>query len=377
MKHLLLFIIPVMVTIFTTGCGEKRKIVTGSFSEKGENGINIFEFNAKNGTMKMVSSFNAGPNPSYLCLSENEKLIYAINEVSEFNGVKGGGITTVRYSNDFENLTIAGELPVPNGGPCFISISPDKRFLLVANYGGGSVTVVKLGENGIPVAITDNIIYSDTILYREKNVKISHAHMIDFDPAGEKVYVTDLGLDRIMIYTLDRSAGKLMPFIEKGVAVAPFTGPRHFVFNTTGTMMYVMGEINSAISVFSVGGPLGLREVQTISTLRPGYTGKNSGADIHISPTGKFIYVTNRGENSVAAFSIGTDGLLTLSGHSSCGGNWPRNFAIDPSGRFLLAANQKSDNIAVFKIDSETGLPADSIGNVVIIAPACIKFPEN
>jgi 6-phosphogluconolactonase len=264
-------------------------------------------------------------------------------------------------------------MTVPNGGPCYISLSPDNRFLLVANYGGGSVAVVKLDENGIPEAVTDTIIYSDTILYRNK-AKVSHAHMIGFNPAGEKVYVTDLGLDRIMIYTLDKVTGKLIPLLENGVAVAPFTGPRHFVFSNDGTMMYVMGELNSAISVLKVGGPLGLREVQTISSLKAGFSGKNYSADIHIAGSGKFLYVTNRGENSVATFSIGKDGLLTLSGHTSCGGNWPRNFEIDPSDRFLLVANQKSDNIVVFKIDPSTGIPADSIQNVVVKAPACIKF---
>jgi 6-phosphogluconolactonase len=374
MKYLFLFIITAMITLSGTGCVEKTRIVTGGFSENGEKGINILEFNSSGGTMELISSFNAGPNPSYLCISDKLKMIYVINEVTEFKGVKGGGITTLSYSNDFEDLTKAGELPVPNGGPCFISVSPDNQFLLVANYGGGSVAVVRLGPSGLPEAVTDTIIYNDTILYRDKNLKVSRAHMIAFDPAGEKVYVTDLGLDRIMIYTLERSSGKLIPVLEKGISVAPFTGPRHFVFNNDGTLMYMMGELNSAVSVFRVGGPLGLREVQTISTLRQGYTGKNSGADIHISSSGKFLYVTNRGENSVATFSIGNDGLLSLSGHSSCGGNWPRNFAIDPSDKFLLAANQKSDNITVFKIDPATGIPADSIQSVAIKAPSCIKF---
>jgi 6-phosphogluconolactonase len=362
-----------MVSIFTSGCSQKTRLVTGSFSENGEKGINIFDFNTSRGTMELASSFNAGPNPSYLCISDKYRLIYAINEVSEFNGLTGGGLTTVGYENDFENLTKKGEIAVPNGGPCYITVSPDNMFLLIANYGGGSVAVVKLGETGIPVAVTDTIIYTDTILYRNK-AKVSHAHMIDFDPAGEKVYVTDLGLDRIMIYTLDRASGKLIPYNEEGVYLAPYSGPRHFVFNSTGTMMYVMGELCSAVSVFSVGGPYGLREVQTISSLKEGFNGKNSGADIHIGSSDKFLYVTNRGDNSVATFRIESNGLLTLSGHTSCGGNWPRNFAIDPEGKFLLAANQKSDNIVVFKIDPSTGLPSDSIQNTVINAPACIKF---
>jgi 6-phosphogluconolactonase len=368
-----MLIIATAIIMSVTGCSQKTRLVTGSFSANGEGGINIFDFNKGNGTLVHVTSFNAGPNPSYLCISRTYNLIYAINEVNEFNGTKGGGITTIRYDNNFENLRKEGDMAVPNGGPCYISVSPDNRFLLVANYGGGSVAVVKLGENGIPVAVTDTIIYSDTIIYRNAR-KVSHAHMIGFDPAGEKVYVTDLGLDRIMIYTLDKSSGKLIAYNEKGVSLAPYSGPRHFVMNSTGTMMYVMCEISSAVSVFYVGGPYGLREVQTISSVREGFSGKNSGADIHTGRSGKFLYVTNRGENSIATFKIEDSGLLTLAGHSSCGGNWPRNFAIDPDGKFLLAANQRSDNIAVFKIDPSTGIPADSIQSASLKAPACIKF---
>jgi 6-phosphogluconolactonase len=368
-----MLIIATTIIMSITGCIQETRLVTGSFTGNGEGGINIYDFNQGNGTLEHISSFNAGPNPSYLCISRTDNLIYAINEVKEFNGTKGGGITTILYENNFENLRKEGEMAIPNGGPCYISVSPDNRFLLVANYGGGSVAVVKLGENGIPVSVTDTIIYNDTIVYGNAR-KVSHAHMIGFDPAGEKVYVTDLGLDRIMIYTLDRSSGRLIPYIEKGVSLAPFSGPRHFVLNSTGTMMYVMCEISSAVSVFYVGGSLGLREVQTISSIREGFVGKNSGADIHIGRSGRFLYVTNRGENSIATFKIEDNGLLTLAGHTPCGGNWPRNFAIDPDGKFLLAANQRSDNLAVFKIDPSTGIPADSLHSTSLKAPACIKF---
>jgi 6-phosphogluconolactonase len=153
-----MFTIAAIIIMTIPGCGQKTRLVTGSFSENGEKGINIFDFNPSGGTIELVSSFNSGPNPSYLCISEKNKLIYAINEVTEFNGIKGGGITTVRYENDFENLAKVGEMAVPNGGPCYISVSPDNKFLLIANYGGGSVAVVKLGENGIPVTVTDTII---------------------------------------------------------------------------------------------------------------------------------------------------------------------------------------------------------------------------
>jgi 6-phosphogluconolactonase len=373
MRHILMFMIPAIIML-GTGCSQKTRLVTGSFTENGDNGLNIYDFNSTKGKMELVSSFNAGPDPSYLCINVEEKLIYALNEVSEFNGEKGGGITTVRYENDFENLMKEGEIAVPNGGPCYISISPDNRFLLIASYAGGSVAVVKLGDNGVPVAVTDTIIYSDTILLSGSERKVSHAHMIGFDPAGKRVYVTDLGLDRVMIYDLDRSSGKLISLSEKGVSLAPFAGPRHFVFNREGSMMYVMGELNSAVTVFRVGGSKGLVEVQTISTLQVGFKGKSYSSDIHIGRSGEFLYAANRGENSIATFRIGRDGLLTLSGHSSSGGDWPRNFAIDPTGRFLLSANQKSGNIVVYKIDPSTGIPSDSIQNINVTGPACIKF---
>jgi 6-phosphogluconolactonase len=372
--RLIFLTVVVLLSFIMTGCSHKTRFIIGNYSENGENGITICDLNSSSGKMEMVSSFNAGPDPSYLCISPKHKLFYVINEVDDFKGTKAGGITTVSYKNDFGFLKKEGELPVPNGGPCFISISPDNRFLLVANYGGGSVAVVKLDKNGIPEAVTDTVSYSDTLSINGIERRVSHAHMIGFDPSGEKVYVTDLGLDRIMIYDLNLSSGRLVPLSEKGIALSTGSGPRHFVFNIEGTMMYVLGELNSTVTVLRVGSAKRLTEAQVISTLSPGFTGKNSGADIHMDNSGEYLYCTNRGENNVATFRIGKDGLLTLAGHTSCGGNWPRNFALDPSGRFLLAANQRSDNIVVFKIDPSTGLPADSISSITVEAPACIKF---
>jgi 6-phosphogluconolactonase len=368
------FMLLAIIVFFMAGCSHKTRFIIGGYSENGENGISICDINTTTGDLELVSSANAGPNPSFLCISDKHNLIYTINEVNDFKGTKAGGITTLRYDQNFENLRKLGELPVPNGGPCYISLSPDNMFLLVANYGGGSIAVVKLDEKGVPESVTDTIIYSDTTTVKGENVKVSHAHMISFDPAGEKVYVSDLGFDRIMIYNLILSSGKLVPLSEQGVALKPGTGPRHFVFNSEGTVMYVLGELNSTVTVLKVGGAKGLTEAQVISTLTPGFTGFNSGADIHIGSSGNYLYSTNRGENSVATFRIGKDGLLTISGQTSCGGNWPRNFAIDPTGRFLLTANQKSDNIAVFEIDPSTGMPADSIDSISVKSPACIKF---
>jgi 6-phosphogluconolactonase len=338
--------------------------MTGS----GENGINVYDFNSSDGVLKFLSASNAGPNPSYFCISEIRKHIYAVNEVSKFRGVTGGGLTTLCYTGNFENIKIMNEMPVPNGGPCFISITPENDFLLIANYAGGSVTVVKLDENGIPERVSDSIIYNGI------GENHSHAHMISTDPAGKRIYATDLGLDRIMIYTLDKKTGKLIPFNEDGISLPPGTGPRHFVFNETGSRMYVIGELASTVSVLIVEQNGGLKLLQTISTRKEGTGVPNYCADIHIDKTGRFLYGSNRGENSIVTFRIEKNGELKLTGHTESGGDWPRNFIIDPSGKFILAANQKSGNISVFSINEKSGIPSMENQRTDLAAPVCLKF---
>lgn len=370
-KYFLYYFMSAVSFFSLPGCGDKTRILTGSFTETGENGLTVFDFNSVKGTLNKLSQANAGANPSYFCFSGRQKLIYAINEVSAFRDVNSGGLTTLKYSGNFEKIEKIHEMSVPNGGPCFISITPDGSCLLVANYAGGSVAVIKLNEQGIPERVTDTIIYNGIA------EKVSHAHMILSDLQGERIYVTDLGLDRIMIYNLDKVSGKLIPFINEGISMPEGTGPRHFVFSRDGLKMYVMGELNSTVTLFQVDSNRGLIPLQKISSLREGFTGKNSSADMHLGKSGEFLYCTNRGENTIAAFKILPDGLLKLAGHVDCGGNWPRNFVIDPSGNYILAGNQKSDNIAVFRIDQVTGLPSKITQDIELQAPACLKFGNN
>lgn len=361
-------IIPIVFTL--SGCREKIRLVAGCYTETGDAGINVYDFKPVDGTLKLLSVANAGPNPSYLCFSGKRKLIYAINEVSKFNGIKGGGLTTLKYNRNFSNIQKVNEIPVPNGGPCYISITLDNKFLLIANYDGGSVTVVRLGRTGIPKKVTENIIYAGI------GEKVSHAHMISPDPQGNRVYVTDLGLDRIMIYTLIKFTGKLIPFNEEGIPLPPGTGPRHFVFNTKGSEMYVIGELNSTVNVFQVDDKKGLIFTQSYSTLREGFKDPNSPADIHITKYGEYLYGSNRGENTIVTLRILKDGKLILAGHTDCGGDWPRNFVIDPSGKFMLVGNERSGNISIFKIDPGTGMPMQVTQKVTLTAPACLKFLE-
>jgi 6-phosphogluconolactonase len=347
------------------------RLFTGTYAEGAKHGFFIFDLNREAGTFKLVSESDAGPNPSYFCMSRKNGFIYAANEVGDFKGVKGGGVTALSYDASTGTAKKIGDLPVPNGGPAFIAISPNDDYLFLANYSGGSVAVVKLNEKGIPVCVTD------TIVYKAGEGKVSHAHMVSFDPTGRRVYVADLGLDRVVAYDFDAGKGKLIQ-IPDGIAQFPKgAGPRHFTFSEDGSRMYVICELNSTIAFLNVRKDGGLQIVQTLSTLREGFKGKSYCADIHLGKDGKYLYGSNRGENTIVTFRVGQDGKLTLAGHTSCGGEWPRNFVIDPSGKYLLVGNQNSGNISMFSIDEKSGLPLMPSKDYKIAAPVCLKFPAD
>ncbi len=367
-KYILFCCALILAGIFFTGCKNDVRLFVGGFNKPGEPGFSVFEFNERNGDMKLISQSDVGPSPSYFYFSEEKQLLYSLNEVMRFNGTFGGGLTTSRYNIENSSLEKLNEVLIPYGGPCFISMSHDKGYLFIANYPNGSVAVVRLDENGIPEAITD------TILYNKSAPDESHAHMIINNPAGTKVYVTDLGLDRIMVYDFDTNKGKLN-LVDNGITIVPKgSGPRHFTFNADGSKMYLINELGSKMMVFDVSSDGTLKLLQTLPTTREGYEENNYCADIHLGINGEFLYGSNRGENSIVIFKVGTDGLLSLAGHTSCGGDWPRNFVIDPSGRYLLAGNQKSDEISVFRIDKSTGLPMEPPKIFQSVGPACLKF---
>lgn len=358
----------IVLMVIATACQDKTmRFIAGRYTETGEKGMYLFDLNLKSGTVKELSDAEAGPNPSYFCISEKKKLIYAANEVMEFNGAKGGGVTTLKYVPETGSMEKVSELLVPFGGPCFISLTPDENFLLMANYSSSSISVVKLDEKGFPERVTD------TIQFEPTDGKTSHPHMISFDPAGKKVYLTDLGLDRIVIYDFDSASGLLKQVPDGIIKMAEGTGPRHFVFNSAGNKMYVICELNSTIGVFDVNEKGGLRPVQTLTTLGEAFTDKSFCADIHLGRNEQYLYGTNRGENTIVVFRLESDGKLAFAGRTSCGGNWPRNFVIDPSGEIIVVGNQKSGDISVFKIDKKTGIPEYS-EDYKLNTPACLKF---
>ena len=357
-----------IIMLFSPSCKNQNiRLVAGRYNETGGKGIYLLDLNRVTGTFKLLADADAGPNPSYFCISKKRNLIYTANEVMEFNGVKGGGVTVLKFDPAAGSIEKIKDLMVPYGGPCFISLSPGEDYLLLAGYSSSSIAVVKLNDKGIPEEVTDTISFSGN------EGQISHPHMISFDPEGKKVYLTDLGLDRIVVYDLDKVSGHLRQ-IENGIVnLSKGTGPRHFVFNSTGTKMYVINELNSTVSGFEVNANGELKLNQTLSTLGEDFTGENACADIHLGKDGLYLYGSNRGENTIVVFSVGSNGSLTLAGRTSCGGDWPRNFVIDPSGKYILVGNQKSDDITLFKIDEKNGIPEYS-DDYKLDTPACLKF---
>jgi 6-phosphogluconolactonase len=354
--------------LLSTSCKNQTiRLFAGTIAEAGQKGLYLFDLNPVQGTFKLLSNADAGPNPSYFCISKKRELIYAANEVMEFNGVKGGGLTTLKYIPETGVFEKVNDLMVPNGGPCYISLSPDENYLFFANYSSSSITVVKLDEKGIPEQVTD------TISFKGNEGQISHPHMISFDPAGKKVYLTDLGLDRIVIYDFDATSGHLKQ-AENGILnFDSGAGPRHFTFNGTGTKMYVICELNSTISVFDVDSNGMLKPIQSVTTLGEDFKGESFCADIHLGKNDQYLYGSNRGENTIVVFRVEQDGKLSLEGRTSCGGNWPRNFVIDPTGKYILVGNRRSGNISLFKIDRKTGIP-EFTDEYKLNAPVCLKF---
>jgi len=347
---------------------QTSRLYVGKYTGQNEKGLHVVDVDLAKGKFTLVSENDAGNNPSYICISKKRNIIYAVNEVGRFNGVRSGSVTALKLDPASGKTEKINDLAVPNGGPCYISISPEEDYLFVANYGGGSLAVVKLDANGAPSAV------SDTIVFRGEEGTRSHAHMIAPGPGGKKVYLTDLGFDKVSVYDLDHASGKLK---NTGSAkLAKGSGPRHFTFSKDGSKMYVINELNSTMTVFSVAKDGNLTEIQTISTLPEGFTEKSYCADVHLSKDSKFLYGSNRGHNSIVTYKVGKDGKLTVAGYTPCGGEWPRNFTLDPTGKYLLVGNQNSGNIAVFALDKKSGLPLAPSKEYKIKGPACLKFIE-
>lgn len=342
----------------------------GTYTNESSEGVYAFNYNSNTGELSPIGSAKLN-NPSFVALHPSGKYLYAINEISELNGEKVGAISALAISDSGE-LTELNVQSVKGPGPCHLCIDATGKYALVANYGGGSVCVLPIGEDGSLQEASDFIQHHGSSV-NERRQKEPHAHSINLDAQNRFAYVADLGMDKILVYELHHNTGKLS--LAHSVAVSPGEGPRHFDIHPNGKYAYVINEIGNTVNAYNYDATTGaLTEIQSINTLPADFTTTSHTADIHVSPDGKFVYGSNRGHDSIAIYAVANDGTLTLVGQEPTGGKNPRNFAIDPSGNFLLAANQDTHNIVTFRINKEEGTLHKTGAEASVSRPVCIKF---
>ncbi len=347
----------------------------GTYTRGESEGIYVYRMDTSSGTLEFSSKTTAVNNPSFLAIEPQQHYLYAVNEVGQFAGKPGGAVSAFSIDPETGELTFLNQQPSHGTAPCHLSVDKTGQFVLVANYGGGSVCVLPIQDDGRLGEATDFIQHQGKSV-NPRRQKAPHAHSVIIAPTNRYAFATDLGLDKIMIYQLDLTQGKLKPNDKPWVAVKAGAGPRHFTFHPNGGYAYVINELDNTITAFTYDETKGtLSETQTVSTLPEDFTGTSYCADVHVSPSGKFLYGSNRGHDSIVMFVIDeATGKLTFVGHEPTQGQFPRNFAIDPTGTFLLAANQKTDNIITFQINQQTGrlTPTGSVAEVP--TPVCLKF---
>ena len=361
----------------TARTGQRNHLVNlyvGTYTSGKNEGIYIYRMNLDTGELKRLNSSKA-VNPSFLAIDPSRRHLYAVNEVTEFAGKSSGAVSAFYIDSPTGNLTFLNQQPSLGADPCHVIVDRTGRFVLVANYTGGNVSVFPVRRDGSLGSATDVVQHHGSSVNKERQDG-PHAHCLILDHANRYAFATDLGLDKILIYRFDSRRGKLTPGKEPWVQLKPGAGPRHFTFHPNGKHAYVINELDSTLTGFEYDAANGtLHSMQTVSTLPTNFSGHNDCADLHISPSGKFLYGSNRGHNSIVVFTIDkSSGKLTYLEHVSTQGKTPRNFAIDPTGRFLLVANQESDTIVTLRIDSVTGRLTPTIHVAEVPAPVCLKF---
>jgi 6-phosphogluconolactonase len=314
-------------------------------------------------------------NPSFLAIHPSGRFLYAVCEVNDLAGKPGGGVTAFSLDGRTGRLSLLNQQTSGGKGPCHLVVDATGTNVLVANYGGGSVAVLPIGEDGRLKEPSCFIQHAGSSV-NPRRQQGPHAHSINVDPGNRFAMVADLGLDKVLVYRFDARRGQLEPNDPPSVALKPGAGPRHFSFHPDGHHAYVINELHSTITALGYDAQRGkLTAIQTVSTLPAGFEGNNSTAEVQVHPSGRFVYGSNRGHDSIAIFAVDAPtGKLTPVGHELTQGETPRNFALDPTGTWLLAENQRTGTVVVFRIDQQTG-KLSATGQVLEIpSPVCIKF---
>lgn len=357
----------------STSSPDESLLYVGTYTDKTKSeGIYLLRLNSRTGELRQIGSTSAGVNPSFLAVHPNGRTLYAVNEVEKYDDKPGGAVRSFSIAGD-GTLTSLNTQSSGGAGPCYVSVDKTGRVAMVANYDAGSLGI-------LPIQTDGSLAPGHVVPHAGRGPNADrqsgpHAHCILSDPSNRYALSADLGADRVFLYRLEN--GNLQ-HVEGGDAIMrPGSGPRHIAFHPTLALVFVANELDSTVATLRFDAQRGALSLENaVSTIPPGTSGENYPADIHIAPSGRTLYVSNRGHNSVAVFSVAdSTGALTREQLISTGGDWPRNFALDPTGRWLLVANERSNTIVVFGRDQNGRLAATS-QRIVVPSPVCLRFPS-
>ncbi|MEZ4827908.1 MAG: lactonase family protein [Bacteroidia bacterium] len=352
---------------------QREYIYAGTYSVRGSEGVYVLEFQRDSSKLEIVQTAGTPESPSFLEISPDGRFLYTTNRAGLDTITPFGSVSSFTINPDDGKLAPIDVVSAYGIGPCHIQLSADGRWLYISNYSGGTVSVLSVGENGAAGPLADSLKHTGSSVNTSRQNE-PHTHSAQPVPQTPYFMVADLGIDKLMIYEMKE--GKITPAPVPFVATEPGTGPRHFAFHPGTGKLYVGEELTSSVSVHDLDIANGInQQIQRLSTLPDTFSQRNSVADIHFSPDGKFLYVSNRGHNSLAIFSVDSDtGKLTPAGFQETMGKTPRNFMIDPKGEFVFVAHQDSDNIVGFKRDPASGLLTFAGINVTVPSPVCLKM---
>jgi len=349
---------------------KSETIFVGTYTNTSSRGIYTVQFDSETGKLSPPSLAAAIPSPSFLALSPDRKRLYAVEES------KPGKVNAFAVDASSDHLTWLNSRLTGGDGPAHLALDPAGQMVIAANYGGGSVCSFPLEPDGSLGKEGTFLAHHGPLGPDQARQKEPHPHSVTFSLDGRFAFVCDLGSDQVVIYRVDASQGSIAPSKPRSGMVPAGAGPRHSVFSADGHFLYVLNEMGGSVCVFawdSAGATLTLK--QTISSLPEGFSGKNGSAEIAIGQSGKFLYASNRGPDTIAAFSRdGREGKLALVDLVPCGGSGPRNFVLSPEGKWLICANQQSDNLVVFRIDPKTGRIKANGETASVARPVCLVF---
>jgi 6-phosphogluconolactonase len=361
---------------FSAPADRSVRVYFGTFTKGDDGGIFQSELNLDTGQLSQPSLAGHAVRPGFLAVHPDGKHVYAVGELAGFSGKNADSVCAFEINPATGELEALNAQPGGGGEPCHLTIDPSGRYVLSAQYGGGSCAVFPIADDGSLKPKSSFHQHVGASGVNPKRQEAPHAHSINVDPSGQIAVVADLGKDQVVIYQFDAQSGVLTPNNPATLDTPPGSGPRHFVFHPTKPFAYVNMEMSSQVSALSFDAVTGRFDtLQTLSTLPADFDGLKAVAEIRITPDGRFVYVSNRGHDHIAIFSVNPmTGKLSLVGHESTRGKFPRNFNIDPTGQFLVVANQQTNNVVVFRIDPMSGKLTFTGSEIKVPKPVCVSF---